>query len=492
MATRIEAFPADPALPQLRIASDPERMREVFQRHLRPLDGKAYDIQDCLLWRLRYRRATRCILQYRLRLVEPTTGREWNQWVTAEIYADDSARRSWEELRGADPGQEIPPAFQTFEPVAFISHLGMLIQVYPYDRQLPALPALLGGGGTPCSRLARAVASAGGTTPPGPPPWPPPALAETLLAQLGPGDWHAEAWSIEPICYRAGLAAVVRYGLQARDATTGRRDERRFYAKVCRDGEGGERAFSVLQALHASAPSAGEGFTVGKPIAYLTDLRTLLQEEVKGHSLEELMLRGGDTRAADGPLPAVRKVARAVAAFNQSHLATPQPLLLHDQVTRLKRVGRLLQWACPHLGEEVETIVGAVAPHLEAVSTGPTHRDLKADHFLLEGDRLALLDLDLLVEADPVLDPATLLAQFASMPFRFPLSHDQARTVARVFAEEYFAHVPPAWRRRLPFHYADAVLHVAVGFFRRHRPRWRETVATLVEEARASLAGGVW
>jgi hypothetical protein len=466
MATSIEAFPADPALPQLRIASDPERMREVFQRHLRPLNGKAYYIQDCLLWRLRYRRATRCILQYTLRLVEPggrpadTTGREWNQWVTAEIYADDSARRSWEELRGADPGQEIPPAFRTFEPDAFISDLGMLVQVYPYDRRLPALPALLGG--------------------------PPPAVEEKLLAQLGPGDWHAEAWSIEPIRYRAGLAAVLRYGLQARDATTGRRDERRFYAKVYRDGEGGQRAYQALQALSESAQSAGEGFTVGKPIAYLTDLRTLLQEEVKGTSLEQLMLRGGDTRAA------VLKVARALAAFNQAHIAAPRPRLLHDQVTALKRVGRLLQWACPHLGEEVKTIVGAVATHLEAVSTGPTHRDLKADHFLLDGDRLALLDLDSLVEADPVLDPATLLAQLASMPFRFPLSHDQVRTVARVFAEEYFAYVPPDWRRQLPFHYADAALHVAVGFFRRQEPRWPETVATLVEEAREGLAGRVW
>src|SRR5713226_2404002 len=110
MATNLEAFPVDPALPQLAIASDPERMCEVFREHLRPLAGRAYDIQDCVLWRLRYRRARRCILQYKLRLVEPRTGRERSQWVMGVIDAeagapqrgagpDPGAGRRWEEQR---------------------------------------------------------------------------------------------------------------------------------------------------------------------------------------------------------------------------------------------------------------------------------------------------------------------------------------------------------------------------------------------------------
>ena len=41
----LEAFLTDPGLSQLRIASEPGLMREVFRRHLRPLPGKAYHIQ---------------------------------------------------------------------------------------------------------------------------------------------------------------------------------------------------------------------------------------------------------------------------------------------------------------------------------------------------------------------------------------------------------------------------------------------------------------
>ena len=101
------------------------------------------------------------------------------------------------------------------------------------------------------------------------------------------------------------------------------------------------------------------------------------------------------------------------------------------------------------------------------------------------------IDLDSLAKADPVLDPAHLLARLA-MPALFPIPRQQARTAAWEFAEEYFAHVPRTWHDRLPFHYAGTLLKVAQGFFRRQAPDWPGKIATLLEEAKASLAGRVW
>src|SRR3712207_6778601 len=65
-----------------------------------------------------------------------------------------------------------------------------------------------------------------------------PELERPLLASFGPGDWHTEAWKVEPIRYRAELAATLRFTVQARDDTIGRTDEKRFYAKVYHDEEG--------------------------------------------------------------------------------------------------------------------------------------------------------------------------------------------------------------------------------------------------------------
>ena len=64
---------ADPTFPQLQVAGDPESMRGVFRKHLRPLNNKAYHVRDCRLSRIRYRRGNRCVLQYTLRLAEADT-----------------------------------------------------------------------------------------------------------------------------------------------------------------------------------------------------------------------------------------------------------------------------------------------------------------------------------------------------------------------------------------------------------------------------------
>jgi len=189
---------------------------------------------------------------------------------------------------------------------------------------------------------------------------------------------------------------------------------------------------------------------------------------------------------------AARRIAQALAIFNQERVATTRRHSREDEIAGLKWVGNMLQWACPHLAAEVDRIIAAVVAGLEEAPPGLTHLDLKADHILLDGERLSLLDFDSLAQADPVLDPATLLAHLCSMPLRFPIPRDRARMAARTFAEEYFVHVPKAWRRRLPLYYAGAALKEAVGFFRRQDPQWCEKIAVMVGEARDSLAGRLW
>jgi hypothetical protein len=452
-------LPEDPSFPQLGIAGDPESMREVFQKHLLSVGEEAYQVRDCRLSGIRYGRdATRCVLQYTLRLAEADTGYERIQWVTGVIYfAEDRARQKWEKLRTFDPG-EIPDVFSTFEPFSFIPELGMLVEVFPYDRRLPTLPLLMAG--------------------------PSPELEPLLLARFGPGDWHTEAWNVEPIRYRAEWRAILRLTVRARDDATGAARERRFYAKVYRN-ERGEQTYRTLQDLQEIGDDGG-GFTVGGTVAYLGHLRTLVLDEAPGTSLEQVLLRGR------GAVEAARRVARALAAFNQADVTATRQHPLPDQVAALERTGKLLQRACPHLRVEVEAIIDAVVAGLEEVQPGPTHLDLKADHAFLDGERVVFIDFDGFAGADPVLDPALLLARLAAMPDRLPLPRRRIQTAARAFAEEYMAHVPRAWRGRLPLHYAGALLRVAPGFFRRQESDWPDRIATLVEEAKDSVAGRIW
>ncbi len=281
----------------------------------------------------------------------------------------------------------------------------------------------------------------------------------------------------------------MRLTARARDTATGRAEERRFYAKIYREKEKGEQPYRVVRALWDKAEDGGEGFTVGRPVAYLSGLRTLIQEEAPGTSFKEILFRG------DGAIPAARKVARALATLHLDDVPTSQCRSPRAEVAELEGRGRLLWQACPRLKPEIEEIVGAVVAGLEKEGpAAPTHHDLHLRHILLDDGRPALIDFDAFSRADPLLDVANVLSLIRIMPLNSSLSQDRAREAMRAFAEEYFAHVPEAWRERFPLHYAGALLKRAAGLSKRREPSrlLLDEIEALVGEAKGSLTGGVW
>jgi Phosphotransferase enzyme family len=457
-----EPFPADPSMPQLEAATDLEVMRDAFQKHRRFLSEKACQVQECQISYIRYLPAKRCMLQYTLRLTEPDTGREWNQWVTGWIYAEGRTRRRWEKLRRSVPHPEIAEASLTLEPFFYLPDPEMLVQMFPYDRSLSILPLLMT---SPASELE-----------------------PLLLPQFGVGDWRAEAWKVEPVKYWPQIRAILRLTVRARDAAAGSRvKDKRFYAKVYKNGEKGERTYQVLRMLWDKASAGDIEFIVGRPITYLRGLRTLIQEEVPGTTLEDLLLQYEDKASL-----AVCKVARILATLHLSHEARLQCYPLDDVAADFRAMMNPLQQACPHLKSKMEEIIYAVAVNSKEIPLTPTHGDLNSRNIILDGEHIALLDFDDFAEGDPVLDAARLLADLATMSLRSPLSRSRAQETARAFAEEYFAHVPEAWRARLPVCYARSILEVCVSLFWKQGPCWVDKIEALVEEAKDSLLYRVW
>jgi hypothetical protein len=440
-------------------------MREVFQRHLWPPGENAYLVRECLISGIRYRRGKRCLLQYTLRLEEPATGRERDQWVTGTMYPGDRTRRRWEKLRQTKPAREVTKTEMLGAASPALSYLAdpeMLVQVFPYDHQLEALPLLIVG--------------------------PTPELEPVLLAAFGEGEWRTEAWDTEPVQYQPESKATLRFTVRARDATSGRSEERRFYAQVYPNEVRAEQTHRVLRALWDKAGGEGDTDFIGaRPIAYLSGHRTLLQEEVPGTPLLDLLLH-----REHEAVPAIRRAARALASLHLGHVDTPRRHSLRDEVADLEGSGEILKWACPHLRPDIENVIDAVVARLQEVPPAPTHLDFAFDHIMVEGDRLALIDLDSLAEADPVLDVAIVLSHLTNYSLMSALHRDRAREAARVFVEEYFACVPEAWHARLPLLYADSVIQAAAGIFTTQQPNWPGRIELLVAKAKDSLAGKVW
>ena len=449
---RTDGFPFDPDFPQLPIAANPDLMLDVFRAKLKPVANKKYEIQACKPFRFRCRQSkSRHVLQYTLRIAEPSTGRRWDQPVTGVLYADESkAERRWQEMQAKDPRRGIPSEWLTFEPVSIVPGLRMLVQIFPYDRRLRTLGPMIGAVGRDVDPL--------------------------LLARIGPGEWEVEDRTIETARYRTERGAVLRYSIRARDVQSDRRETLASYLKVYRNERGAE-SWQFLRLMSEKAGGGPQPYDVIRPIAYLSEHRTLVMEEAPGAPLTQLLLRAGD------PAEAVRPVARALAVFHQDHIPATRHESLTDALKTIRKAATLVEWTCPEARDAIQAIMAEVTAGLQEAPPTPIHGDLKPDHLFVSGQQVLFIDLDSVAFGDPVRDVASFFAHLASRAGMRSMPEDRACAAAAAFVEEYFRHAPSSWRKRLPLHSAAAFLEVAAGIFRAQEPGWRETLAWIIEAA---------
>ena len=131
----------------------------------------------------------------------------------------------------------------------------------------------------------------------------------------------------------------------------------------------------------------------------------------------------------------------------------------------------------------VETVIAG----LESAPSSLIHGDLKPDHMLLDGDRVALIDFDLIGLADPVVDVAHLLGFLGKPQLRSRSRGEGSQDAAQMFVDEYFTHVPDSWRGRLPLHHAMTSIHKAVGLCRRRGGDDHHRVEGVLREGQAFL-----
>jgi hypothetical protein len=447
-------------------ATDPKQMRTILEQYLRAPDGPPFDVVRCEPSFTRGR-GSRSLFQYDVTLRAPD-GREWNEVVSGVAYGGNRTQRAWDKLNRA---RQAAKRESTIRRAAYVPDLDLLLQVFPFDHGLPALEPLMAG--------------------------PLEGLRDPIMARFGPGDWHLEVWQSECIRYRVDLRASVKLTVSATESQSGRVSERRFFAKVYGGEEQVERALTVQQDLSMALQAANEPFGIAPLIAYLPDDRVLLQDEVQAISLPYIIRKGDPQQSVE----AVRRSARAIAALHLLPVAAPAHRIELDRTDpgRVRRSVDSLRKSRPDLATALAEIEARIHAGLDAtreLPTLPVHGDLKPPHILVEEERVVLLDLDKFAAGEPMLDVTSML-----MPLRRERKTRLAGTsLADVFAEEYFAHVPPAWKGRLTPHYAWAILREAAviatasgksldGGKTSRAGKLGRRVETLVEEARAMLDG---
>lgn len=437
-------------------------MRDVLQQHLQPPQGRRFQISECRVGPLRRGERYHYAVQYDLRLRDPVTDHVWDQIVTGVSYGPRRTRHIWESLCAGEPGSGEHPHPSPIAPFAFVPELDMLVQVFPHDHRLPALAEMLAG--------------------------PPSELAPPLLAQFGPTGWQAEEWIAESIRYRVDSRVTVRISLRASHAASGLSAARDFYAKIYHDDAEGRHAHATLLQLHERLEADPAQFSIATPVTYSERLRTLVQTEVPGDPMLRMIRRG------QGAIPAVRMAARATADLHRLDLdlrpldQDAAPRSLQHRSARLKDASELLSSARPDLANDLADIVSVINAGLSNVPSMPMHGDLKPDHFLVDGGRVALIDFDFLSASDPILDVANMESHLIRAEATAAGRGIATTHAPRVFVEEYFAHAPRDGRRRLQLYRVMASISEAGRSRRSNDPGWPDRIDTLLRQAQQALA----
>ncbi len=458
LAVRDQVFPEHPCFPQLKEATDPKAMLELFRTHLKPASKPGQFIKECIPLRFRWRPdGSRCVLQYALSLLSGVDGQVSNLWVTVVLYVHPAeAESAWRRQCSACELRLIPRTLLPFEPLTLIPELRMLIYVFPYDRLLHSLPEIMRG------------------------PWA--ELQQSLLACFGSGHWQIQQQCTEPLRYRAENSAVFRFALNAVDSLSSRKETRQFYAKAYRTTYGEQVAQMFLQ-LYQRTAGAEEGFAVVAPLFYCPQRLCLVLDEARGHSLQDLLTRGNE---ADS-LTVVRRIARALVAFNKGKVAPSVHHSARQQIEFLERAAVLLRWACPGSSSLIDHIVQTVSHGLQDGAHVPIFWDLKTDHVFLDDERVSFIDLDTVSCGDPARDAAHLAAHIACRIDVTAITARSARTMTEAFVEEYFSHVPANWRKQYELQFLIAVVEAACGLFKRQEFSWSGRAVAALEEAERLL-----
>lgn len=252
----------------------------------------------------------------------------------------------------------------------FLHEPAMLIWAFPYDRKLIHLPALLDSKSS-TSRI--------GT----------PDLT---------GDYRVQSVESEVLHYLPERSCMIRYRISVANCD----HPLRLYAKNYAGDSGGE-VFDVMRQMN------GQFAWGAKALAYDAQTRTLWQSHFPGTPLcwADLQTAGG--------LALAERIGRCVAAFHACAIDTPRRFGQSDIDDALAATVGLASPTQPELVKPIKRLVDDLltqAPDLPKPALAALHHDLKLNNFLIDGDRLGLIDLDCVCLGDPLADLASLIANF--------------------------------------------------------------------------------
>jgi hypothetical protein len=440
-----KAVREDPALPQLAIALDPQKMRAAFEEHFRrEYPERGVTVDQVYVGKSYHKPGRGCDVNYGVNCRDRENKAHY-LLLHGKIFADgESHRKSVETMPASWPGCGF------WKPVSFWAEMRMLITAFPYDPDLPNLGLLMEP-----EFVKRQV--------------------EENLAGFGlPAGWKCLEVNCQNLKYRPGKRCILRYEILAA-GPAGEQRRLIFYGKTY-DNARSRYVYEILQNIFASPVCAGGRLNIPQPIAHIDEANTIWSHAWEGTNLSQVVGELGWAKLPEAGY--VPKIAAMLAALHQVEMPglqlSPVPSLwmaLKNACGDASDIASFLPEKQQEL-ENITTSLEAVAAELESdLPTATIHGSFKVAQILCREQELALLDFDSIARGDPLFDVAELLASFIYLRVSDDIPAAPIAESVEIFLANYSEQVPwPFDRRRLAWYLVGFLLGKMHASLKRSEP----------------------
>jgi hypothetical protein len=243
--------------------------------------------------------------------------------------------------------------------------------------------------------------------------------------------------------------------------------------------------FEAMKKIWQSGLNREAGFSIPRPVTYVSSLRLLLQERIEGVLAKRVFLDGNPNQRAEAAERCALWLARFQAlAPRQGKTMDVARILRHGE----RRVRFIVEAGMPFASKarKLFELLAVAPPALDMMCAG--HGDYKPEHqFLLPQGGTITFDWDCYDIADPCRDAALFLIYLERLALGGLGAVRELESASQAFLKTYLAASHPGVEVRLRFHKAALYLQEAKRDVGEQHPGWLERAEIMLDQGLREL-----
>jgi aminoglycoside phosphotransferase (APT) family kinase protein len=267
-------------------------------------------------------------------------------------------------------------------------------------------------------------------------------------------------WEIFPVRYKPGLHCVIRYTAQTPSGN------KMFYGKSFSGNA--DRLMKTLMDLHRSSQENPDMPLISSPVAVWPEMEMILQSAVP-NGIEFSHFIYDQRYDASVRESWMVKGGRALGVFHNNSTAPSETKTIYDDLRDLHEYTLIIAKVKPDLAVKYEEVIQQIitkVDHFKEPKAVASHGAMRTDQFILQGDRLAMIDLDSYCWANPARDLGNFLAYLCWKAIRQPEHAEFVERAGRAFLQGYLSVQEEIDEKWLSVYQAASLLKIAGRRFR--------------------------